>query len=379
MPLTPEERDELRSTARSLLARDCTSARVREVTESEPGHDAALWAQMVDLGWTTIHVPEEHGGAGYGYADVAVIVHELGRALAPTPFLASSLLASGALSLAENRSLAAELLAPLTAGESLGAVALASTGGSYDRSRLTTTWRRDGAAVRLDGAAGFVLDADLAGVLVVGAVDDQGVVAVVAVDPASRGVSIERSPMVDATRRLFRVAFDAVSVPDDRLLCEPGAPGDALLEQVLAIGVMASSCDATGAAEIVLERTAAYATERTQFGKPIGSFQGVKHHCANMAIAVEASRATSRAGMLALDEDPEGWSAAASITASYVGPACSEACALGTIVHGGIGFTWEHDSHLYLKRTKLDEVLFGTPSWHRRRLADATFPALRAS
>jgi len=125
-----------------------------------------------------------------------------------------------------------------------------------------------------------------------------------------------------------------------------------------------------------VEVTAAYARERTQFGKPIGSFQAVKHHCANMAMAVEASRAASRGAAAALDDDPDGWATAAAIVASYVGPACSEACALELRVHGGIGFTWEHDTHLRLKRVKLDEVLFGTPSWHRRRLADATFPTI---
>jgi alkylation response protein AidB-like acyl-CoA dehydrogenase len=379
MPLTADERDELRSTARSLLARDCSSARVRTITAAEPGYDPTLWEQMVELGWTTIHVPEAHGGAGYGYADVAVIVHELGRAIAPSPFLASALLASGALTLADHRTVADELLASLSAGEILGAVALANTGGSYDHTLMTTRWREVGASVRLDGAAGFVLDADLAGVLVVGAVDERGVTAVLAIDPASPGISIERSPTVDATRRLFRVTFDDVTVAADRLLCEPGERSDALLEQILSIGVIATACDATGAAEHILDASAAYATERMQFGKPIGTFQAVKHHCANMAIAVEASRATGRAGMQALDEDRAGWSTAAAITASYVGPACSEACALGTVVHGGIGFTWEHDAHLYLKRTKLDEMLFGTPSWYRRRLALTAFPALLAS
>ena len=160
------------------------------------------------------------------------------------------------------------------------------------------------------------------------------------------------------------------------MLCEPGAEAAHLLGQVLALGVVAACCDATGVAEQALERAALYATERMQFGKPIGSFQAVKHHCANMAIAVEASRATTRAATEQLDRDSAGWATTAAITSSYVGPACSEACALGLLVHGGIGFTWEQDSHLYLKRAKLDEVLFGTPSWHRRRLADTVFPAL---
>jgi alkylation response protein AidB-like acyl-CoA dehydrogenase len=149
-----------------------------------------------------------------------------------------------------------------------------------------------------------------------------------------------------------------------------------LLDEVLALGMVAAACDAIGAAEAALDRASAYAKERVQFGKPIGAFQAVKHHCANMAITVEAGRAAVRAATEALDGDPADWARTAAVTASYVGPACAEACATGLLVHGGIGFTWEHDAHLYLKRAKLDEVLFGTPSWHRRRLADAVFPTL---
>jgi alkylation response protein AidB-like acyl-CoA dehydrogenase len=181
---------------------------------------------------------------------------------------------------------------------------------------------------------------------------------------------------VDETRRLFTVTFDGVAVAADRLLCEPGAAAERLLDGVLSLGVVAAAGDATGVAEVALDVTSAYAKERTQFGKPIGSFQAVKHHCANMAMAVEASRAATRAAAEALDGDPAQWRTAAGITASYVGPACAEVCALEMRVHGGIGFTWEHDTHLHLKRVKLDEVLFGTPSWHRRRLADAVFPTI---
>jgi len=376
MALSLDERDDLRSTARTLLGRESTPERVRAAVCDPPGFDRHLWNQMVGLGWTTIHLPEQHGGAGCGFADVAVILHELGRSITPSPFLASAILAGTALAVAPNDQMAGKLLAELTAGTALGSVALASAEGSYDVARSTTTWRSDGGSVRLDGASGFVLDADLASVLVVGARDAGGHDAAIAVDPTAPGVRIERAWSVDETRRLFTVSFDDVPVPSERMLCEPGPEAARLLDQVLAAGVVAACCDAAGVAEQALERAARYATERTQFGKPIGSFQAVKHHCANMAIAVEASRAATRGAAEQLDGDPSEWTTAAAITASYVGPACAEACALGLLVHGGIGFTWEQDSHLYLKRAKLDEVLFGTPSWHRRRLADAVFPAL---
>jgi alkylation response protein AidB-like acyl-CoA dehydrogenase len=374
--LSPEERDDLRSTARSFLANESSPERLRAVIAEEPGYDRALWDQMVELGWTTIHVAEEHGGAGYGYGDVAIVAHELGRALAPSPFVASALLASGALALAENDALAGELLARLSSGESLGAVALASADGSYDHGRLTASWEGSGGAVRLRGVSGFVLDADLASILLVGARSDDGTLALVAIDPSDARVRVERTPTVDETRRLFTVSFDDVDVPEGNLLCTPGDHAADLLDQTLAIGVLATACDAAGAAERMLEEASEYARGRMQFGKPIGSFQAVKHHCANMAIAVEASRAATNAGMHALDGERAEWPTVAAITTSYVGPECSHACALATLVFGGIGFTWEHDSHYYLKRAKLDEVLFGTTSWHRRRLADAAFPTL---
>jgi alkylation response protein AidB-like acyl-CoA dehydrogenase len=370
--------NELQVTARRLLSEQSSSDRVRAAVAEAPGYDRDLWDQMVQLGWTTIHVPEAQGGAGYGYADLAVVLHELGRAVTPSPFLASAVLATGALATADNEAVAHEELVRLAEGDALGAVALASTAGSYELSRLTTTWRPAGGGVRLDGAAGFVLDADLADLLVVAARDEGGTVAALVVDGGA-GVHVDPTPAVDTTRRLFRVTFDDLVVDEDRHLCAPGPEAEALLGRVLATGVVAAACDAVGTAEQALEGTTAYAKERMQFGRPIGSFQAVKHHCADMAIAVEAGRAATRAAAEALDGDPAGWATAAAVTSSYVGPAASHACDLALRVHGGIGFTWEHDSHLLLKRAKLDEVLFGTPSWHRRRLAAAVFPSLVGS
>jgi alkylation response protein AidB-like acyl-CoA dehydrogenase len=379
MSLSAGERDELRSAVRSLLERESSSERVRAAVTEAPGFSRALWDQMVELGWTSMHVPDQHGGGGAGYAELGVALHELGRGIVPSPFLASAVMASGALTLADNDQLAHEILATLAAGESLGSVALASADGSYEVSRLTVEWEPAGTTLRLQGGSGFVLDADIADVLIVAGRGTEGAPGLIAVDTKANGVRVERTATVDVTRRLFNVSFDEVVVPDQQLLCEPGARADHLLQRILAVGVIAAACDATGGAGAVLERATAYAKEREQFGKPIGSFQAVKHHCADMAIAVEASRAATRAACEALDGDPADWPTAAAVTSSYVGPACSNVCAIGLRVHGGIGFTWEHDSHLYLKRAKLDEVLFGSPSWHRRRLASAVFPALVAS
>jgi alkylation response protein AidB-like acyl-CoA dehydrogenase len=354
---------------RELLLHQSAIERVRAVTEAPSGFDRALWEKMVELGWTSIHVPEQFGGGGAGYAELAVVLHELGRSLVPAPFLAHAVLATGACLLSDNDAITGEVLESLVAGATRGSAALAGTHGSYDPSRLTTRWESRSGSLRVQGTAGFVLDADVADVLVVAARGDASSPAVVVVDTAAPGIRIDRVHTIDSTRRLFTVSFADVVVGEERLLCEPGVAADQVLDRLLAVGVITAACDATGVAEHVLERATRYANERHQFGKPIGTFQAVKHHCANMAIAVEASRAATAAAARALDGDPADWPTSAAVTSSYVGPACAEVCALGLRVHGGIGFTWEHDSHLYLKRAKLDEVLFGTPSWHRRRLA----------
>ena len=376
MGLSVDEREELRTTARSVLSHSCSSERVRWVSENGNGFDEELWTQIVGLGWTAIHVEERYGGAGCGYRDLVVVLHEIGRALAPTPFLASAVLATGALVEGDDEALCSSRLAALASGASIGSVALAAVNGSYDIGDLSVRWIAETAGIVLRGVSGFVLDADLADFLIVAARGDDGKPAVAVVDTADPGVRCQRIQTVDQTRRLFSVTFEGVVVPSDHLLCPPGPAAAAVCDRVLALGVVAAAADATGVAERALEATAAYSRERTQFGKPIGSFQAVKHHCANMAVNVEASRAATRAAASELDADAAVWSTTAGITASYVGPACSEVCALAMRVHGGIGFTWEHDTHLQMKRVKLDEVLFGRPSWHRRRLADTVFPTL---
>jgi alkylation response protein AidB-like acyl-CoA dehydrogenase len=298
--------------------------------------------------------------------------------LTPSPFLASAVLATSALMRASNATAADAVLSALAAGDAIGTVALASPDGSYDRARSQVSLRSHGESTRLIGTAGFVLDADVASHIVVAAAGTHGGTTALVVPSTLQGIQVTRAATVDETRRLFSVTFDDVPVDTGSQLCAPGAPSDRLVSDVLSIGAIAAAIDATGVAERAMEETARYASERMQFGKPIGSFQAVKHHCANMAVSVEASRAATGAAAAALDDDPSQWALAASIAASYVGPACSEVCSLSMRVHGGIGFTWEHDTHLFLKRVKLDEMLFGSPSWHRRRLADEVFPRVTA-
>jgi alkylation response protein AidB-like acyl-CoA dehydrogenase len=213
-----------------------------------------------------------------------------------------------------------------------------------------------------------VPDGHVADAVVVTATNDRAETVCALVRTSSPGVRVTVEPTVDQTRRLCRVELDRVEVADADLLGPPGTL-TSLPRRLTSVGAIAACADAVGAAERILEVTVQYAKERRQFGRPIGSFQAVKHHCANMLILVEGSRAAVAHATSALDDPTGDADEAAAVAKSYAGPGCALACQLAVQVHGGIGFTWEHDAHLHLKRAKLDEALFGSASWHRRYLA----------
>ena len=338
---------------------------MRGLLDDQRGSDPKLWSAIADLGWLAIHVPEEFGGTGASYTDLAVVIHELGRHVAPTAFLASAVLGTEALLSCDSDVLRAEWLPRMISGERVLTVANAGLHGSYAPAGLSMRCAGAG-EVTFTGTARYVPDAHIADGIVVFAVDDDGQITAALLETSTAGISIEPEPTVDQTRRLCRVRLDGVKVRDADLLCLPGSAG-ALHARVTNMGAIAASIDSVGAAERILEVTSQYAKERIQFDRPIGSFQAVKHHCANMLIAVEGSRAACTFATDALDEFGNV-AIAAGVAKAHAGPACSESCALAIQVHGGIGFTWEHDAHLYLKRAKLNESLFGTASWHRRRV-----------
>lgn len=379
MVLSEQDKDELVSAAGQLLDRWSSPSQVRAVIETAAGFDAELWAHFVELGWTGVHVPESLGGAGAGYGGLEVVLHQIGRHLTPSPFLASAVLGTEALLAAPVPSLRERLVPRLAAGDIRATVALAARDGSYDVDRCTVRWGPEGSGVRLSGEAGYVLDADVAAFIFVSATSGDGTPLVAAVAREADGVAVSRLPMVDRTQRLFSVSFDSVSVRDDGLLAEPGEQACALIERIVSVGSLAVACDAVGAAAQMTEMTAEYVKERRQFGRPVGSFQAVKHICADMVIHLEASRAAVRTAFEALDEGSADVQTIADVTSSYTGPACSKVCGLGIRAHGGIGFTWEHEAHMYLKRAKLDEMLMGSPVWHRRRLSRRVFPEIAAS
>jgi alkylation response protein AidB-like acyl-CoA dehydrogenase len=340
---------------------------VRALLDDETGHDPALWASLAELGWLAIRVPEEQGGMGASFTDLAVVLHELGRHLTPSPLLAS-LLGAEALLAGDNIALRDTWLPSIAAGEQIVTVAMSGHTGSSAPLGLGVEATPEGAGLRVSGSARFVPDAHVAQAVVVAVRSADDSVQIALVELPHDGVRITVEPTVDATRRLCAIEFTDVVVPESAIVSGP-ATGAAVLDRLTCIGAFASCVDALGAAEHMLEVSAAYAQERVQFGRPIGSFQAVKHHCANMLIAVEGARAAAAHAAEALDDPTGDVASAIAIAKSYGAPACAEACHTAVQVHGGIGFTWEHDAHLYLKRVKLDEALFGSVSWHRRRLA----------
>ncbi len=354
--MTADLHDELRAVARDLLA---PTSPLRSGGEAV----AADWRTLARAGWPGLEVPEGLGGAGATFAEAAVVVEELGRAATASPYLGTAVLGVGALRLVAAGPGRDALLAAIAAGDATVAVALpAGDDDGVVRPRFRVE-RGDGAA-RLVGRAAFVPDAaDADRVLVVAADPALGPVLVDAAP--GDGVAVTPTPVVDATRSLAEVRADGAAIDPDR--CWPLA-GDA--HELLARGALAVALDSLGLAEAVLAATVAYASVRHQFGRPIGSFQAVKHACADSAVALALSRQLVRGAVTDLVAGSPDAEVAVSMAKAYVTDAAVAAAGSAIQLHGGIGYTWEHGLHALLKRATLNRSLLGSPRAHRARLAE---------
>jgi alkylation response protein AidB-like acyl-CoA dehydrogenase len=350
--LTDDQVD-LRDGARALLDDLASPARVRQHTAGSAARDDALWSAMVEQGWFVLGVPEEHGGLGLGSVESALLFEEIGRHVAPVPFLATAL-AAGVLGRAGHPSF--ERLAD---GSATGCVA-------WSRGAVRATG--DGERVTLDGRPDPVVAAPSADVAVVFAVDAGGDEGLYLVDLGVVGRP-PREPAMDLTRELGWL--DLAATPAERV--GDAAAAAALLDRAATF----TAAEMLGAADRVLEMAVDYARERVQFGRPIGSFQAVKHRCADMLVDVEGMRSTVYWAAWELDsgDDP---SVAASTAKCWASDASRRVMASGLQVHGGIGFTWEHDLHFFLKRAQLDQVAFGDATFHRARLTSLLRPRVEA-
>jgi alkylation response protein AidB-like acyl-CoA dehydrogenase len=361
-----DEQQQLRAMVRDLATNRGSSERVRQVMLDEGGFDAATWKELAELGLVGLTVAEEHGGAGASFLELSIVFEELGRRLVPVPLL-SSLLGITALQHAGTAEQLGAHLPGIAGGSTKVALAHLDAAG-----RLTAdpgvTARRDGDGWVLDGEAGYVVDGAGADLLVTAAVTDDGLQLFV-VPASADGVSRTATPVLDLTRPMAGVTYQGVRVDEaDRL--SGGDPVTAL-HAALADGSVAIACEQVGGAQQLLEMTTSYARERIQFGRAIGSFQAVKHKLAEALVKLEAARsAAMHAARVIADGDAEERAIAVPMAASLCAEVYEAIAADSIQLHGGIGFTWEHDAHLYFKRAKATKLLLGDPKTHRRLLAD---------
>jgi alkylation response protein AidB-like acyl-CoA dehydrogenase len=365
------EQDELRDGVRAMLARECPMSLVREVVEKGTTPDA-LWSQMVELGWPALTVPEPAGGLGMGTVELAVVVEELGRVLAPGPFVPTVTQFAPVVAEASTPEQRERFLGGIAAGELTGTLALVEESGSIDAGHVTTTATPDGDGFVLEGAKEMVVEASTADEIAViartpGTQGDDGVGAFVV---SRADVRLDPVDALDATRPLARVALDGVRIGADRALGDPGPATAAAVRRAVEVAATALAVETVGAAQAIFDITLAYAKQREQFGAPIGSFQAIKHKFADMLVALERARATSYFAALTIAED-DGRRALATSTAKAAAGDCAALLAKeGIQIHGGIGYTWEHDMHLYVRRVKSSSLLFGNAAQHRARVAD---------
>ncbi|MBW3666405.1 MAG: acyl-CoA/acyl-ACP dehydrogenase [Actinobacteria bacterium] len=369
-PVTYAESDELeliRSTARQFLTDRLSLEVVRELMMSEDGFERGLWKEIANLGWAGLIISEEHGGAGYGFTELSVVLEEMGRLVTPGPFFASSVLATTAIQEFATEEEKADLLPGMASGETIATLALFETPRGWDLADLDCVATRDGAGWSIDGMKRHVLDGHLADKIVVAAAMDGGV-GLFVVDSDATGVTVDQSEVLDPTRRQAEVGLDSVRVEDAALL--GGGAVDGRLATVLALGTVALAAEQVGGAQRCLEMSVEHARTRYQFGRAIGSYQAIKHRCAEMLLKVEHAKSAAYHAARTTGDDDE-----LAVAAPLAGSMCSEAylwAAGETIqIHGGIGFTWEHDAHLYLKRAKSSALLLGDPRYQRSLLGDA--------
>ena len=356
----------LKESAREFLARECQAGRVRELMETDTAHDDALWQAVADQGWLALLVPEAQGGLGLGLVEMAAVAEEMGRACLPGAFL-STLMAGALIERAGNTEQRAKYLEPLAAGELKATVALLEESASWDTGAVKLEAARDGGQFSLTGRKLFVPDAEVCDLLICVARDGDGL-ALLPVERNASGLSVKAMPAMDGTRKVYEVAFDSVTVKEADAL---GADGDArgALDGALKVATAALCAEMVGGMQWLLDTTVEYAKTRQQFGRAIGSFQAVQHQCADMLLMTESARSASYYAAWALTEGDASASVAVSIAKAYCSDAYREVANRAVQVHGGIGFTWEHDLQLYYKRSKSSETLFGDATFHRERIA----------
>ena len=362
-----EERAELRSSLRRFLQDHAPLRGTRLIMDTGDGYDREVWFAMAgQLGLTGLPIPEEFGGAGGNAADLAVVMEELGRALLPSPYLASIVLAAAAIQNCGDDAARKEWLPRLAAGELLATMAAVGDDGQWQPHAATVTAVPSSGRYRLSGHTSFALDGQIADLILVTAQTDHGV-SLFAVYGDAPGLCREALPVLDQTRRQSRIGFTYTPAR----LVGPEGRADAGLAKTFDLASVALAAEQLGGAQRCLEMALAYAKERIAFGRPIGGFQAIKHKLADLLIEVEFARSAVDHATGTATNGCGDLTVAASLARAH----CSETFALTAAenihIHGGIGFTWEHDAQLYFKRAKSSQLMFGDAAFHRERIAAA--------
>jgi alkylation response protein AidB-like acyl-CoA dehydrogenase len=365
-----EEQEMLRQSARAMLEKECPSALVRRLMEDERGYEPNLWKKMAELGWTGLILPAEFGGAGLTYVDLVLVMEEMGRVLLPSPFIWTMMVAE-AIKHGGSSAQKKNLLPKIAAGDLIATPAVLETSGVYPPAGITLAARPTAGGFTLDGSKLFVNDAHIADCLLVaarsGGTGAEGLT-IFLIERDRPGISISRLKTMDETRKLGEVRFDAVAASAADVVGEVGKGWEVLSAMGNAGRVMLSA-EMMGAAQKVLEMSVEYAKVRVQFGRPIGSFQAVQHKCANMMIDVEGAKSAAYYAAWAVSNGVPEAPVAAAVAKAAASDAFRRVSAEGIQVHGGIGFTWDHDLHLYFKRAKSSEFMLGDASFNRELIA----------
>ena len=353
----------LRNSVRAALDEQCTPAHVRAMAEDERGYSETLWSEMAKLGWLGLPFAEEQGGAGLGLVELALVLEEMGRAAYPGPYFASVVLGGLGIQLGGSPAQKEKWLPAIASGQARASAALLEDALDWDPASTTATATKTGDGWRLAGLKRFVPWAHVADVVLVPARAPEGL-SLFLVDPRAAGVTLTPMVGIDVSNRWSEMRLDGVTASADAMVGRAGDAGG-VLDALLRRAAVAASAEMLGAARRCLDMSVAYVKVREQFGQPVGSFQAIRHRCSEMLLEAENAHAAVYYAAWALAAGAEDAGQAASICKAYVSDAARKVCGDSIQVHGGIGFTWEYDLHLYMKRAKALEPLFGDAEFHR--------------
>ncbi|MBW2063137.1 MAG: acyl-CoA/acyl-ACP dehydrogenase [Deltaproteobacteria bacterium] len=368
-----EDQIEIRNQARRFLENECPIEYVRDMFEDEQGFTDEIWGKMAEMGWMGMHIPEEYDGIGLGLTDLCIVLEEMGRALTPGPYFSTVMLAAEAIIEAGNESQKKAYLPKISMGETRGTLALSEPDSGPEPGYIQMEARSEGDGFVLNGAKLFVPDAHTSDFMVCAARTEPGDdpaqgITLFLVDTKADGLSITPLKTMDRTRKQCEVKFDGVCISIDEVLGEVHKGWGALF-RMLQRAQIGLGADSVGGAQKAMEIAVEYAKIRHQFNQPIGAFQAIKHNCANMLVDVESARSLLYYTVWAQEEEDSGPAAlAASALKSFATDAYRNVATSGVQVMGGIGCTWEHDMHFYLKRAKFNQVALGDSAFHREEV-----------